>query len=198
MNKYYKIIFHSIFGIFISFQISYGQEAQTINLNIALTSNNYVEEATKTITLSPGFSYKGTTGNAFVAVIGTVIPNGLTSSDCQGDANQYTISSVNNATSYLWTISNPIDGTISGSSTTGTFTPNSNFTGQVEIGVSAINAGGGVITAEAITLLQSIPAITTEPVSLSQCEGTSATFTVTATGSNLTYQWQKYVSGNMD
>jgi trimeric autotransporter adhesin len=35
------------------------------------------------------------------------------------------------------------------------------------------------------------PAITTQPSALSRCSGTSATFTVTATGSDLTYQWRK-------
>jgi trimeric autotransporter adhesin len=35
------------------------------------------------------------------------------------------------------------------------------------------------------------PAITTQPSSLSRCSGTSATFTVTATGTDLTYQWRK-------
>ncbi len=35
------------------------------------------------------------------------------------------------------------------------------------------------------------PAITTQPVSLTQCEGTNATFTVVATGAGLTYQWRK-------
>ncbi len=35
------------------------------------------------------------------------------------------------------------------------------------------------------------PAITAQPVSLTQCAGTNATFTVTATGTGLTYQWRK-------
>jgi trimeric autotransporter adhesin len=35
------------------------------------------------------------------------------------------------------------------------------------------------------------PAITTQPVSITRCAGTAAVFTVTATGTDLTYQWRK-------
>src|SRR5690606_33998318 len=35
------------------------------------------------------------------------------------------------------------------------------------------------------------PAITTQPAAVSGCEGSSATMTVVATGTGLTYQWRK-------
>ena len=44
----------------------------------------------------------------------------------------------------------------------------------------------------AATLIVNVsPSITTQPVSLTQCEGTNATFSVAATGAGLTYQWRK-------
>ncbi len=50
----------------------------------------------------------------------------------------------------------------------------------------------GIVTSNTATLtVNTAPAITTQPVSLAQCAGTNATFTVTATGTALTYQWQK-------
>ncbi len=50
----------------------------------------------------------------------------------------------------------------------------------------------GTVTSNIATLtVNTAPAITTQPVSLTQCTGTNATFTVTATGTALTYQWQK-------
>ena len=61
--------------------------------------------------------------------------------------------------------------------------------------VSVTDANGCVrtsgFTAETatITVLQA-PAITSQPVSLTQNAGTAAQYTVAATGSNLTYQWQ--------
>ncbi len=42
-----------------------------------------------------------------------------------------------------------------------------------------------------------LPAITTQPVSATICNGAQATFTVTATGSNLTYQWYKSIDGGV-
>ena len=33
--------------------------------------------------------------------------------------------------------------------------------------------------------------ITTQPIAVTQCEGTTATFSVAATGTNLTYRWRK-------
>ncbi len=47
-----------------------------------------------------------------------------------------------------------------------------------------------VTTANATLSVQSPPAITTQPTALTTCSGTNASFSVTATGTNLTYQWQ--------
>ncbi len=50
---------------------------------------------------------------------------------------------------------------------------------------------GTVNSNAAVLTVNTAPAITAQPVSLVQCTGTNATFTVTATGTGLTYQWQK-------
>jgi len=50
---------------------------------------------------------------------------------------------------------------------------------------------GSVTSAIAILTVNTAPSITVQPVSLVQCTGTNATFTVTATGTGLTYQWRK-------
>ncbi len=47
---------------------------------------------------------------------------------------------------------------------------------------------------EATLTINTLPAVSTQPVSLTQCPGTQATFTASATGTGLTYQWQKLVS----
>jgi hypothetical protein len=50
----------------------------------------------------------------------------------------------------------------------------------------------GSVTSNAATLTVSTPpAITSQPVSLTKCVGQSATFSVTATGTGLTYQWRE-------
>jgi RHS repeat-associated protein len=50
----------------------------------------------------------------------------------------------------------------------------------------------GAVTSSAATLtLLTAPAITTHPANMTQCAGTNATFSVTASGTGLTYQWRK-------
>lgn len=51
---------------------------------------------------------------------------------------------------------------------------------------------GGSVTSSAATLTVNVPpAITTQPVNVTVAEGATATFSATATGSRLTYQWQR-------
>ncbi|PKP20313.1 MAG: hypothetical protein CVU05_09450, partial [Bacteroidetes bacterium HGW-Bacteroidetes-21] len=67
-------------------------------------------------------------------------------------------------------------------------------------GVTSVDAGtytcevtgtcGIVTSSEAILVVNSATAITTQPVSVAICEGSDATFTVVANGTNLTYQWR--------
>ncbi len=55
-----------------------------------------------------------------------------------------------------------------------------------------VNNSCGSVTSNAATLvINATPAINTQPVNQSVCAGASATFTVAATGSGLTYQWRK-------
>jgi trimeric autotransporter adhesin len=50
----------------------------------------------------------------------------------------------------------------------------------------------GSVTSSPVSLtVNSAPAITTQPANQSACTGSTANFTVVATGSNLTYQWRK-------
>ncbi len=48
------------------------------------------------------------------------------------------------------------------------------------------------LTSSAVTLtVTRAPAITAQPAAVTACEGTTASFTVTATGAGLSYQWRK-------
>jgi hypothetical protein len=54
------------------------------------------------------------------------------------------------------------------------------------------------LTSNTVTLtVNSLPAITTQPINQTVCSGTNTSFTVAATGTNLTYQWQDNSSGTM-
>ena len=52
------------------------------------------------------------------------------------------------------------------------------------------NSGGSVYTAEARLTVLPKPVIVTQPAGQTAAEGKTATFTVTASGEGLSYQWQ--------
>ena len=58
--------------------------------------------------------------------------------------------------------------------------------------VFAINAAGGVTSSNAVLNVGIMPAITAQPVSLTITQGQSASFTVGATGTPLSYNWRKF------
>ena len=58
------------------------------------------------------------------------------------------------------------------------------------------NDGAGCVRSANITItVNKRPVVTTQPVNSTNCSGTSATFTVAGTGTNLTYQWQESTTG---
>jgi hypothetical protein len=59
------------------------------------------------------------------------------------------------------------------------------------VDVKLVNSNGASATATAAYTYLAAPAITAQPVSLTRAVGTSATFSVTATGGALKYQWRK-------
>ena len=62
------------------------------------------------------------------------------------------------------------------------------YTGTLRV----TNAGGCSSTGNSFTVtITAAPSITSQPVSKSVCTGVSTTFSVTASGSSLTYQWKK-------
>jgi len=58
-------------------------------------------------------------------------------------------------------------------------------TNVADVNCSSAGTGSAAVTVNAL------PAITTQPVAKNVCAGSTATFTVAATGTGLTYQWQK-------
>jgi subtilisin-like proprotein convertase family protein len=61
--------------------------------------------------------------------------------------------------------------------------------------VVATNASGCTGTAAITINVNQRPAVTAQPANASICEGSTATFGVTATGTNITYQWQVSTNG---
>jgi hypothetical protein len=65
--------------------------------------------------------------------------------------------------------------------------------GSVDITVTALNGTSATSAADQFTYVAA-PVITTQPTNLTVTAGQSASFTVTASGTSLTYQWQKLVN----
>jgi subtilisin-like proprotein convertase family protein len=61
--------------------------------------------------------------------------------------------------------------------------------------VLATFPGGCQTTASVLITVNQLPAVTSNPVNKVACVGATVTFTVGATGSNITYQWQESTTG---
>ena len=60
------------------------------------------------------------------------------------------------------------------------------------------NNGAGCIRTANITLnINQRPTVTVQPVNVTSCATTTATFSVTGTGTNVTYQWQESINGGL-
>ena len=114
---------------------------------------------------------------------------------CAGANATFTSASSTGGVSYQWQVS-----TNSGSSwsnvasggTSASYTVNSTTTAQNNYQYRVIiSTLCGTVTSNAATLtINTAPAISVSPASVSVCAGSSHTFSSTATGTNLTYQWQ--------
>jgi uncharacterized protein (TIGR03437 family) len=117
----------------------------------------------------------------------TMQPISLTK--CEGQAATFSVTATGAGLTYQWR-KNGAD--ISGAT-------NSSYTiaataagdaGSYDVIVSGTCTPAATSTAATLTI-NAPPAVTTPPASMTKCVGQSATFSVTATGAGLTYQWRK-------
>ena len=108
---------------------------------------------------------------------------------CSGNTANFSVSaSGTTPLSYQWNLNgNPVNGATS--STFSISSPQANNAGQYTV---TITGGCGSITSsQAALTVNSAPSISSQPAIVAACDGSSATFNVTAAGSgNLTYQWK--------
>lgn len=119
---------------------------------------------------------------------------------CAGSNATFTVVASGTAPTYQWQVST--DGGTNFTNITGataaTLTLNAvtNSMTNYRYRVIVNNACPSTTTSNAAILTISAPAvITTQPANTTVCAGTNATFTVAATGNNLTYQWQVSTNG---
>ncbi len=120
---------------------------------------------------------------------------------CAGDAATFSVIATGTNVTYQWQVST--DGTTWTNVSTGTGGTTATYTTPATTGSLnntqyrvIVTSPCATVNSSAATLTVNIPAtITAQPVSVSKCAGESAIFAVTATGTNVTYQWQISVSG---
>ncbi|MEJ7626568.1 MAG: M36 family metallopeptidase [Ferruginibacter sp.] len=119
---------------------------------------------------------------------------------CAGNNATFSVTATGTSPTYQWQVSTnggatftDIPGATAASYTvTGVSVSMDNYRYRVVIN----NACPSTVTsAAAILTVGNSAVITTQPAPVTTCSGTNATFTVAATGSNLTYQWQVSTNG---
>lgn len=123
----------------------------------------------------------------------------VASTICAGSNTSFTVAATGTGLNYQWQVNtgstwaNVANGGVYSNATTSTLditaaTANMN-TYQYRCVVSGTCAPNDTSNAVVLTV-NSLPAIGTEPVAASVCEGSNTSFTLAATGTALTYQWQ--------
>jgi len=124
------------------------------------------------------------TVNANVAI--TTQPANVT--QCQGGNATFTVVATGTGLAYQWRK----NGVNIGGATSSSLTLNNIIPADAgNYDVIVTGTCNSVTSAQATLVVNLPPAITTQPVNIIQCQGTNATFTITATGAGLTYQWCK-------
>jgi hypothetical protein len=149
----------------------------TASLNIYIGSNAWID------------LYPGAGIGAAGAITGST-------SVCSGQAGvTYSIGAVSGATTYNWTVPSGSSITSGQGATSITVTLGSN-SGNVTV-TPGNDCGTGTPSSLAVTVLLA-PVISSHPAnSPILCEGNNTSFSVTATGSGLTYQWQVSTDGGV-
>ena len=113
---------------------------------------------------------------------------------CDGNTANFSVVA-SNAVSYQWRIGNVdlINGANTSGANTATLTINPVSILDAATDYNVVVTGNclpDVTSIDVALEVSSLPVIVTEPTDLIVCEGNSATFSVTASGTNLSYQWR--------
>lgn len=152
------------------------------------------------------------TSNAAVMTVIPALPalisNPASQTLCEGATVSFvaTMSGVKPATTYQWQKST--DGGINWNNIPGAggravssillYTMNSvNTTAAGRYRVQVMNACGSINSSVATLTVNALPFIVSQPVNAAICAGSDHTFSVTANGTGLTYQWQKSTNGGI-
>jgi len=171
----------------------------TGNIPSFTATNATTAPVTATITVTPTYTNGGTTctGSPTTFTI-TVTPRTLIATQpvsqtlCAGGSATFSVTATGTALNYQWQVNSGSGFSNIAGATNNTYTINPATAAMNGNQYQVIVTGTcGTVTSGIATLtVNTAPAITTQPVSAAVCTGSNATFTVAATGTALTYQWQ--------
>ncbi|MCP4312904.1 MAG: PKD domain-containing protein [Bacteroidetes bacterium] len=123
-----------------------------------------------------------------------VILQPLDGTQCEGDDAVFVIEAAGNITAYQWQMDgvNLVDdGRITGALTASLSITNLSVTDEGIYTCIVTGLCANDISNPATLMVDENTAITSQPTSLSGCTGTAATFSITADGGGISYQWKK-------
>ncbi len=162
-----------------------GTTSITVNYSCAAVSGNVA------VTPSNG-SCSGAPSSLLVTVTGVGAAGSINgpSAVCAGQTGLgYSISSVSGATTYTWAV--PSGATITGGQGSTSISVNwGSVAGNVMVTPSGANGCTGSGSSLSVAI-NAAPGIVSDPLPQATCDGGLASFTVSASGAGLSYQWQK-------
>jgi hypothetical protein len=169
-----------------------GAQTATLTINPASISDT---SSFYNVVISGGCTPNDTSINVSLQLNGPIIiSEPLSQTICSGNSVNFSVTSTGSALTYQWkngTVNLVDGGNISGAQTAtltinaATITDTSSFYNVVIIGACSPNDTSINVS----LVVETPPSITVEPVSQLSCVGSSVVFSVTATGTNLSYQW---------
>jgi len=175
-----------------------GATTSTLTLTAATAAvNGYQYRCSINGTCVPGIVSSSATLTIHVSPVITAQPSGSTI--CSGNNTSFTIAATGTSLNYQWQVNNGSGW--SNISNTGIYTGATTNSLSLTAASTAVNnhqyrcivsgACAPAATSGAATLIvNALPAITTQPAASTICEGGNTTFSVGATGTGLSYQWQ--------
>jgi hypothetical protein len=170
-----------------------GATTNGLTITSAATGNagNYTCIVSGTCSPSITSNIAALTVNSTAAITG----NPVAVTTCVGQTTTFTVTTSGSGITYQWKkggvdITN--GGNVSGALTSVLTLANVTASDAGSYSCTITNTCSGVLNSTAATLtINTLPAITTQPTDVTICGSSPVTFTVTASGTGITYQWKK-------
>ncbi|MBS1773996.1 MAG: T9SS type A sorting domain-containing protein [Bacteroidetes bacterium] len=170
---------------------------------VPLSMNGYQYRCIITGTCSPS-----ATSNAATLSVGMPAPvittNPANSTTCTGSSTSFTVAASNSPSSYTWQVNtgsgftNVSNGGVYSNASTATLNITGAtiaMTGYLYRAIATNGTGSSVPSNAGSLTVNSLPSISTQPVNSTICSGNSTSFSIVASGTAITYQWQESTNG---